>query len=220
MLHGARSYLLQDEDGQTIESHSISAGLDYPGVGPEHAWLHDIGRASYQPVTDAQAMEAFGLLCRTEGIIPAIESAHALAGAIELGRELGPESRDPGQPVRPRRQGRRHRGDAGSACFRRRGPPRERRRRDPGRTRSEGRAALVGYLPVGLPDLDTSIAAMVAMVEGGVDIVEVGVPYSDPVMDGPVIQHAGRGRAGRRAPGPGRASQRCKASSTPAHRRW
>ncbi|BCJ77745.1 tryptophan synthase beta chain [Catellatospora sp. IY07-71] len=95
VLHGSRSYLLQDEDGQTIESHSISAGLDYPSVGPEHAWLHDQGRARYQPVTDAEAMDAFALLCRTEGIIPAIESAHALAGMIreipalraELGRE-------------------------------------------------------------------------------------------------------------------------------------
>jgi tryptophan synthase beta chain len=91
VLHGARSYLLQDENGQTIESHSISAGLDYPGVGPEHSYLHDIGRAEYRPVTDAAAMEAFSLLARTEGIIPAIESAHALAGALELGRELGPE---------------------------------------------------------------------------------------------------------------------------------
>ncbi len=92
VLHGARSYLLQDEDGQTIESHSISAGLDYPGVGPEHAWLADIGRASYLPASDAEAMEALRLLSRTEGIIPAIESAHALAGALELGRELGPEA--------------------------------------------------------------------------------------------------------------------------------
>ncbi|HET8582463.1 MAG TPA: tryptophan synthase subunit beta [Jatrophihabitans sp.] len=92
VLHGARSYLLQDENGQTIESHSISAGLDYPGVGPEHAWLHDIGRAEYRPITDAQAMDAFALLSRSEGIIPAIESAHALAGALDLGRELGPES--------------------------------------------------------------------------------------------------------------------------------
>jgi len=88
VLHGAKSYLLQDENGQTIESHSISAGLDYPGVGPEHAWLHDTGRAQYRPITDAQAMDAFSLLSRTEGIIPAIESAHALAGALELGREL------------------------------------------------------------------------------------------------------------------------------------
>jgi tryptophan synthase beta chain len=92
VLHGARSLLLQDEDGQTIESHSISAGLDYPGVGPEHAWLSAIGRASYRPVTDAAAMEAFRLLSRTEGIIPAIESSHALAGALDLGRELGPDA--------------------------------------------------------------------------------------------------------------------------------
>ena len=92
MLHGARSYLLQDDNGQTIESHSISAGLDYPGVGPEHAFLHDLGRAEYRPVTDAEAMEAFALLCRTEGIIPAIESAHALAGTMRLGREVGPDA--------------------------------------------------------------------------------------------------------------------------------
>ncbi|HSZ49506.1 MAG TPA: tryptophan synthase subunit beta [Streptosporangiaceae bacterium] len=92
VLHGMRTYLLQDGDGQTVETHSISAGLDYPGVGPEHAWLHDTGRASYRAVTDAQAMEAFSVLCRTEGIIPAIESAHALAGALQVGRELGPEA--------------------------------------------------------------------------------------------------------------------------------
>jgi tryptophan synthase beta chain len=91
VLHGARSYLLQDENGQTVESHSISAGLDYPGVGPEHSYLHDIGRAEYRPITDAQAMAAFSLLARTEGILPAIESAHALAGALELGREVGPD---------------------------------------------------------------------------------------------------------------------------------
>ncbi|WP_431247567.1 tryptophan synthase subunit beta [Leifsonia xyli] len=91
VLHGARSMLLQDEDGQTIESHSISAGLDYPGVGPEHAWLAKIGRAEYVPVSDAEAMEALRLLSRTEGIIPAIESSHALAGALALGRELGPD---------------------------------------------------------------------------------------------------------------------------------
>jgi tryptophan synthase beta chain len=92
VLHGARSYLLQDAMGQTIESHSISAGLDYPGVGPEHAFLNDSGRATYRPVTDAQAMDAFSLLCRTEGIIPAIESAHALAGTLDVGRELGPDA--------------------------------------------------------------------------------------------------------------------------------
>lgn len=89
VLHGARSYIMQDDDGQTIESHSISAGLDYPSVGPEHAYLADIGRAEYRSVTDDQAMNAFKLLCETEGIIPAIETAHALAGAIEIGKELG-----------------------------------------------------------------------------------------------------------------------------------
>ncbi|MCW4355586.1 tryptophan synthase subunit beta [Hoyosella sp. YIM 151337] len=88
-LHGAFSYLLQDDDGQTIESHSISAGLDYPGVGPEHSYLSDAGRAEYQAVTDAEAMDAFALLCRTEGIIPAIESAHAVAGALRVGKDLG-----------------------------------------------------------------------------------------------------------------------------------
>jgi tryptophan synthase beta chain len=92
VLHGARSYLLQDDNGQTQESHSISAGLDYPGVGPEHAYLHDVGRVEYWPVTDAEAMDAFALLSRTEGIIPAIESAHALAGALQVGRELGPDA--------------------------------------------------------------------------------------------------------------------------------
>ena len=92
VLHGARSMMLQDEDGQTVESHSISAGLDYPGVGPEHAWLNDIHRANYLPITDDEAMQALRLLSLTEGIIPAIESAHALAGTIKLGKELGPDA--------------------------------------------------------------------------------------------------------------------------------
>jgi tryptophan synthase beta chain len=87
-FQGSFSYLLQDDDGQTIESHSISAGLDYPGVGPEHAWLRETGRTEYRPIADAEAMDAFRLLCRTEGIIPALESAHAVAGAVELGAEM------------------------------------------------------------------------------------------------------------------------------------
>ncbi|MGE2731910.1 tryptophan synthase subunit beta [Mycolicibacterium vaccae] len=91
-FQGSFSYLLQDEDGQTIESHSISAGLDYPGVGPEHALLKDVGRARYEPITDTEAMNALSLLSRTEGIIPAIESAHAVAGAIKLAAELGPDA--------------------------------------------------------------------------------------------------------------------------------
>ncbi len=92
VLHGTRSYVLQDENGQTVESHSISAGLDYPGVGPEHAYLHDIGRAEYRAITDDEAMYAFSLLSKTEGIIPAIETAHALAGAMQVGNELGSDA--------------------------------------------------------------------------------------------------------------------------------
>ena len=87
VFQGSKSFLMQDADGQTIASHSISAGLDYPGVGPEHAWLSTIGRAEYRPINDDEAMEAFRLLCREEGIIPAIESSHALAGALKLGLE-------------------------------------------------------------------------------------------------------------------------------------
>ena len=96
VLHGTRTFVLQDADGQTKDSHSISAGLDYPGVGPEHSWLADRGRASYEAITDAEAMDAFALLSRTEGIVPAIESAHALAGRPEA----RPTARDhdDGQP--------------------------------------------------------------------------------------------------------------------------
>jgi tryptophan synthase beta chain len=92
VLHGMRTFVLQDGEGQTRTTHSISAGLDYPGVGPEHVWLMETGRASYRAITDAAAMDAFQVLCRTEGIIPAIESAHALAGALQVGRELGPDA--------------------------------------------------------------------------------------------------------------------------------
>ncbi len=96
VLHGARTYVLQDDDGQTVESHSISAGLDYPGVGPQHAHLSAIGRGTYLPVTDAEAMDAMALLSRTEGIIPAIETAHAVAGALRVAERLavekGPEA--------------------------------------------------------------------------------------------------------------------------------
>ena len=94
VLHGMRTYILQDDDGQTLDSHSISAGLDYPGVGPEHSWLAATGRATYEAVTDTEAMDAFALLTRTEGIMPAIESAHGVAGALRLGRRLAEEQPD------------------------------------------------------------------------------------------------------------------------------
>jgi tryptophan synthase beta chain len=92
VLHGARSYLLQDEYGQTLPTHSVSAGLDYPGVGPEHAWLRDSGRATYIAVDDNEAMAAFSLLARTEGILPALETAHAVAGALRVGTDLGSDA--------------------------------------------------------------------------------------------------------------------------------
>ncbi|WP_294254392.1 tryptophan synthase subunit beta [uncultured Sphingomonas sp.] len=88
ILHGNRTYLLQDEDGQITEAHSISAGLDYPGIGPEHAWLRDIGRVEYTAVTDTEALDAFQLLCRTEGIIPALEPSHAIAAVAKVARTL------------------------------------------------------------------------------------------------------------------------------------
>ena len=91
VLHGNRTYILQDENGQITETHSISAGLDYPGVGPEHAWLKDIGRAEYVGVTDTEALQAFHYLCRTEGIIPALEPSHAVAYAMKLAKTMKPD---------------------------------------------------------------------------------------------------------------------------------
>jgi tryptophan synthase beta chain len=91
VLHGNRTFILQDENGQITETHSVSAGLDYPGVGPEHAWLQEIGRAEYVGITDAEALDAFHYLCRTEGIIPALESSHAIAYAMKLAKTMKPE---------------------------------------------------------------------------------------------------------------------------------
>ncbi|WP_298670055.1 tryptophan synthase subunit beta [uncultured Sphingomonas sp.] len=92
ILHGNKTYLLQDEDGQIAEAHSISAGLDYPGIGPEHSWLHEIGRVRYLPITDTEALDAFQLCCRAEGIIPALESAHALAALPKVARDYGKDA--------------------------------------------------------------------------------------------------------------------------------
>ena len=91
VLHGNRTYVLQDKNGQIIETHSVSAGLDYPGVGPEHAWLKDTGRAQYVPINDAEALAAFHTLCRVEGIIPALESSHAVAYGLKLAKTMSPD---------------------------------------------------------------------------------------------------------------------------------
>ena len=193
MLHGARTYVLQDDDGQTVESHSISAGLDYPGVGPAARYLAASGRASYLPVTDAEAMDAMALLARTEGIIPAIESAHAIAGALagRQGRGRGRRSWSTSPAAATRTWA--PRSTSSGWATRQRGTEAS-DRREHGvafeKARAEGRAALVGYLPAGFPDVDGAIDALRAMVEAGCDVIEIGLPYSDPVMDGPTIQAA------------------------------
>ena len=204
VLHGARTYVLQDEDGQTIESHSISAGLDYPGVGPQHAHLSATGRATYLPVTDAEAMDAMALLSRTEGIIPAIESAHAVAGALRHGGAApgrqGPRRDHAGQPLRPRRQGHGHRDRVVRARRPRRESPRSRVgwRASPvafEKARAEGRAALVGYLPAGFPDVAGGIEALTVMVDAGLR----------RHRGRPALQRPGHGRPdhpGRRPAGP------------------
>ena len=187
VVHGMRSYLMQDEHGQVEEAHSVSAGLDYPGVGPEHSYLASIGRAEYPPVTDAEVLDAFTLLARTEGILCAFESAHAIAWLVREAPALaGPDRAR--VPVGPRRQGRRP-GD---------GPDRHRRRRrrraDDGpdggalpAARADGRKLLVPYITGGYPGWEDAVRAAAA---NGADGIEIGIPFSDPVMDGPVIQQA------------------------------
>ncbi len=185
VLHGNKTYLLQDETGQIREAHSISAGLDYPGVGPEHAWLRDSGRARYVTVTDVEAVEALQLLTSTEGIIPALESAHAIAHAVRLAPQLVP-SEDPGrQPLGPRRQGHEHRRrlPRGARC-------REPHSRDVRRAACPGRVALVPFFTAGDPDLATTRALVLGAVGAGADVIELGVPFSDPMADGPVLQRS------------------------------
>ena len=168
-------------------------GSTTPGVGPQHAHLAASGRASYSPVTDAEAMDAMALLSRTEGIIPAIESAHAIAGALEVAEAASAPTTHADQPLRPRRQGHGHRASTGSTSATprvAREPVDERLASAFEKARAEGRAALVGYLPAGFPDVAGGIDALRAMVDAGCDVIEIGLPYSDPVMDGPTIQAA------------------------------
>ena len=177
MLHGAYSAIMQDEDGQILEAHSISAGLDYPGTGPEHAYLRDTGRARYVGVTDDEALGAFQRLAELEGIIPALESAHAVAWVLGPATRRRAEHRRPDLPVRARRQGpRRGARQAGarvSSASRpaSTGSPRPSRRR-------RGRAALMPYLMAGFPDIETSVAIATAYAEAGADLVELGVPFT------------------------------------------
>ena len=184
MLHGALSAVLQDEEGQILEAHSISAGLDYPGSGPELAHLRDIGRVRFVAVTDDQAVRAFRETCRLEGIIPALECAHAIAWLFAEGAARRVARLRPAHALGPRRQGPRRGARA--------------RRVTTGVERiaaafsGHGRAAaLMPYLMGGYPDIAASIECGLAAADAGADLIELGVPFSDPLADGPVIHAAG-----------------------------
>ncbi len=208
VLHGNRTYLLQDANGQIVETHSVSAGLDYPGVGPEHAWLKDSGRAEYVTVTDDEALAAFHDCCRIEGIIPALESCHALAHAARLAVTLprdkvllvnlsGRGDKDMNTvaeragtalplPARMRSVADAEREPSASK-------PRRSNRIDASFRDSFarlGRTALIPYVTAGDPSPAATPSLLHALVGAGADVLELGVPFSDPMADGPVVQRA------------------------------
>ncbi len=211
VLHGSLSAVISDEDGQILEAHSISAGLDYPGVGPEHAQLRDSGRARYESVTDRDALLAFRELARLEGIIPALEPAHAIAWVLANPGQTGSEQggQHPGTPgsgaedvpgydlvclSRPRRQGPRRsargRWRASMADAIGTSTGLERIEAVFAGAREEGRAALMPYMMGGFPDREGARDVARAYADAGADMVELGIPFSDPLADGPVIHAA------------------------------
>ena len=186
VLHGNRTYLLQDDDGQITEAHSISAGLDYPGIGPEHSWLHDIGRVEYVSATDQEALAAFQLCTRTEGIIPALEPAHALAYVTKLAPSMRPD-----EIILMNLCGRgdkdifavaEHLGVKLMSRIAARFADLKR----------QGRGALIPFLEAWDPDQATSMALLRGMPKAGADLIEIGMPFTDPMADGPIIQAAGK----------------------------
>ena len=188
ILHGSRSYVIQDEWGQVVETHSISAGLDYPGVGPEHAWYKDIGRAKYVSITDKEALEGFQALCRTEGIIPALESSHAIAYALKDAATRAEGRCNSCQSLGPRRQGSQHRCNRvwsdtlmSTTTISRIDTAFE-------NCRSANRAALIPYITAGYPSLVVAAQLLDALSAGGADLIEIGVPFSDPLADGATVQ--------------------------------
>lgn len=245
VLHGCKTKLLQTPEGQVIEAYSASAGLDYPGVGPEHCFLADTGRVRYAVCDDAPAIRAFDALCRYEGIIPALESSHALAEAIRLAPTLprdailvvclsGRGDKDMGniaawKAAHPEFGREDAKGSGCSALTGRSTPCRAdtpsfvfsaetpcgasggrgregearpvsaqpeaqlaslRLKKAFARAEAEGRPTRVFFMTVGFPSLEESEAVMEALVEGGADVLELGVPFSDPIADGAVIQAA------------------------------
>ena len=189
VLHGNRTFLLQDDDGQIIDAHSISAGLDYPGIGPEHAWLHDIGRVQYTSVTDDEALAAFHQCCRLEGIIPALESAHALAEVFKRAPTLpkdhlmvvnlsGRGDKDMQTVMHHMEQS-----QAGETLM-------SRLQTRFAELKEQNRAALVTFVTAGDPGYDTSLAILKGLPAAGADVIELGMPFTDPMADGPAIQLA------------------------------
>ena len=221
VLHGSKSYVLTHESGaevgQIAEAHSISAGLDYPGVGPEHSFWKDSGRARYVARTDADALAALERLARTEGILCALETAHAIAALDEVAADVGAGGVVVVGLSGPRRQGH---GDGVAPARRQAGRcevSAETLRATFDDCRAAGRPALVIYLTFGDPDPATSVEIVAAAVEAGADVIELGVPFSDPSADGPVIQAAMQRAlaAGGSLPGALEASRPCAAAASP-----
>ena len=187
VLHGNRTYLLMDDDGQIEEAHSISAGLDYPGIGPEHAWLNDMGRVTFLSATDDEAVAAFQLCSKLEGIIPALEPAHALARVFDLAPK---KPKDHLMVVNLSGRGDKDLDSVAGVS----GEQEEMSTRIEKRfaaLKAEGRAALVTFTMAGDPDSETSLAIAKALPKAGADVIELGMPFTDPMADGPAIQAGG-----------------------------
>ncbi len=212
ILHGNLTYLLQDDDGQVLGTHSISAGLDYPAVGPQHAWLHEQGRVTYTTATDQEALQAFQMLSRLEGILPALESAHALAEAIRRAPQMpvdtiilvnlsGRGDKDlesvaraleaPARALDLPRPSLRSRLSMPSLISQRVLPTGEARITMAfDVARALHRPVIIPYFPLGYPSLGTSFDVIKALAQAGADLIELGIPFSDPLADGPTIQQA------------------------------
>ena len=178
-----------DADGQIMEAHSISAGLDYPGIGPEHSWLNDMGRVTFLSATDDEAVAAFQLCSKLEGIIPALEPAHALAKVFELAPQ---KPKDHLMVVNVSGRGDKDLDSVAKPGLEKQGTTMTTRiEKRFAALKDEGRAALVTFTMAGDPDTATSLAVIKALPKAGADMIEIGMPFTDPMADGPAIQAAG-----------------------------